>query len=229
MADAYRPWGPPPQFGTGYGSIQRKVGPGRMVLTGGGLLVVLVVVITLIAVVSRSGGLPCLRGCPPPTSQVVKAATYQNQRWGYSVPYDRAVLAINNQNSDGAEFDAKNGDGGVSFTATSGSDVNGATQKALDALPSSTFQNLRQIGPVRGAEIGLVSGQGSAWSGDYVDSSGSGATPIGVVIFSSARNGVIITVTAFGAASNDNADMPYGLAIGQELDFPVTFTRWKGQ
>lgn len=210
-------------------SERHKVGHRRMIVIGGGLLVVLVVVITLVAVVSRVVPLPCVRGCTRPGTQVVNATTYQNQRWGYSVPYDSSVLAISDQNADGAQFTSKNGDGGIAFTATSGNDAAGANQNALNALPSSTFQNLHQIGPVRGAEIGLVNGEGGAWSGDYVDPTGSGATPVSVVIFSSTRNNVTITVTAFGAASNDNADLPYGLAIGQDLDFPVTYTQWKGQ
>lgn len=206
-----------------------KVGRGRMVVIGGGMLVALVVVITLVAVVSRAVPLPCARGCTRPGTQVINAATYQNQRWGYTVPYDSSALAISSRDANGAQLTSNDGEGGIAFTATGGNDVAGANQNALNGLPSSNFQNLRQMGPVRGAEIGLVSGEGSAWSADYVDPTGSGATPVSVIVFSASRSNVTITVTAFGAASSDNADQPYGVGIGQELDFAVTYTQWKGQ
>lgn len=242
MGESYYPWGPPPPpppVSTGYSyptmpptwvpSSRRKVGHGRMLGFGGAALVVIVVVITLAAVLSRVVPLPCVRGCTRPGSQAVTGAVYQNGKWGYRVPYDSSVLSIGSQDTDGAQFNDGNGDGGIAFKASSGTDLNAANQAALNALPSSTFQNMQQIGPVRGAEIGLVNGEGTAWSGEYVDPTGSGATPIGLVVFSAAQNGVTITVTAFSAASNDNSDQPYGLVIAQDLDYPVTYTLWKGQ
>lgn len=211
-------------------STRQKLNRRRMVLVAGGLLMVLVVVITLIAVLSRITPFPCGRGCGPPSgNELITASQYSNQKWGYRVLYDSAVLSIAGQNADGVQLNTTDGTGAIQFTATPGSDVGGANQAALNTLSSSTFQNLRQIGPVRGAEIGLVQGQGTAWEGDYVDASGVTATPIGLLVFSATQNGVTITVTAFGAASNTNADLPYGLTIGKQLDFPVTNTLWKGQ
>jgi hypothetical protein len=210
-------------------SSRPKLGRRRMLGIGGGMLVVLVVLITLVAVLSRVAPLPCIRGCGRPGEQAINAATYQNQKWGYRVPYDSSVLSISDQNNDGVQFSSRDGAGSIAISATGGNDVNGANQAALNALPSSTFQNMQQIGPVRGAEIGLVNGEGTAWSGDYVDPTTGEASPIGLVVFSSSRGGATLTVTAFSAASNDNADQPYGLAIGQQLDFPVTYTLWKGQ
>ena len=238
MASRFGPWPAPPPVATGYsypvmpqfGGSRQKFNRSRMFGVGGGLLAVFVFVISLIAVLVRVIPTPCSRGCGPAGGlQVGTAQVYANQKWGYSVPYDPSAFSIGGQDSNGVTLNSSDGNGAIQFEATSGNNVNGANQAALNALPSSQFQGLHQIGPVRGAEIGLVDGQGTAYSGQYVDSSGISATPIGVVIFSATHNGVTITVTAFSAASNDNADGPYGLSIGQFLDFPVTFATWKGQ
>ena len=240
MASRYGPWGGPPPVAGGYSypvvpgfmvpGGRQKVGRGRMVGVGGGLLAVIVFVISLIAVLVRVIPTPCSRGCGPASGQqAATASVYTNPKWGYSVPYDPSVFSVGGQDQNGVTLNASNGDGAIQFEATSGNNVNAANQAALNALPSSEFQGLQQIGPVRGAEIGLVDGQGVAFSGQYVDPSGINATPVGVVVFSSTQNGVTITVTAFSSASNDNADGPYGLSIGQQLDSPVTFTTWKAQ
>lgn len=240
MASRFGPWGGPPPVASGYSypvvpgfmvpGGGQKVSRGRMVGVGGGLLALIVFVITIIAVLVRVIPTPCSRGCGPANGlQPGTESVYTSQRWGYSVPYDPSEFSVANKDSNGVTLNASNGDGAVAFTATAGNNVNSANQAALNALPSSTFQGLQQIGPVRGAEIGLVEGQGIAFSGQYVDSSGISATPVGVLVFSASQNGVTITVTAFSAASNSNKDGPYGLEIGQLLDFPVTFTTWKAQ
>lgn len=208
--------------------MQPKLSRRRLSGIGGGSLVVFVIIVTLIAVLVRVIPTNCSRGCGPATGSVVNASTYSNQKWGYTVPYDSTDFSIADQNADGATFNTRDGNGTISFAATSGTNVNGANQAALNGLPSSTFQNLQQVGPVRGAEIGLISGQGTAFTGEYVDPV-AGATPIGLAVFSASNDGVTITVTAFSAASNGNNDAPYGLTNGKQMDFLVTLMRWKGQ
>ena len=238
MASGFGSWPAPPPVATGYtypvmpnfGGGGQKFNRTRMVGVGGGLLALFVFVISLIAVLVRVIPVPCSRGCGPAGGlQLGTVQVYTNQKWGYSIPYDPAVFSIGGQDSNGVTLNSSDGNGSIQISATSGNNVNGANQAALNALPSSQFQGLQQIGPVRGAEIGLVDGQGTAYSGQYVDSSGISATPIGLVIFSATQNGVTITITAFSTASNDDADGPYGLSIGQTLDFPVTFATWKGR
>ena len=238
MASRFGSWPAPPPVATGYSypvmpnfaGGGQKFNRTRMVGVGGGLLALFVFVISLIAVLVRVIPVPCSRGCGPAGGlQLGTVQVYTSQKWGYSVPYDPSVFSVGGQDANGITLNSSDGNGSIQVSATSGNNVNGANQAALNALPSSQFQGLQQIGPVRGAEIGLVDGQGTAYSGQYVDSSGISATPIGLVIFSATQNGVTITVTAFSTASNDNADGPYGLSIGQMLDFPVTFATWKGQ
>ena len=209
---------------------RHKLGRSRLLLVAGGALAVIVILVTLVAVVSRPQRSPCGLYCGPRIgARLVNAALYKNQKWGYSVEYDSSVLTIGNQDANGAEFDATNGDGSVVFTATQGTDRGTANQNAFNALPSATFQSLQPVGPVRGAEIGLVAGEGTAYSGQFAPADGSGATPIGVVIFSSSQNNVTLTVTAFSAASDKNPDLPYGLTMAGAFDYPVTNTLWGQQ
>ncbi|MGH7685564.1 MAG: hypothetical protein ACREN2_01905 [Candidatus Dormibacteria bacterium] len=239
MASRFSPWGPqPPPVSQGYSYpvVPQFMVPGsrprlnrrRFTLFGGGGLTAIVFVITLIAVLVRVIPVPCSRGCGAGPGSQINASLYTNQKWGYTVPYDSSEFSVGDQDANGAVFNAQGGDGAISFSAASGTDLAGANQAALDALSSSSFQNLQQIGPVRGAQIGLVGGQGSGYQGNYVDSSGI-ATPIGLLVFSATQNNVTITVTAFAVVSNSNDDAPYGLKIGKELDFPVTYTAWKSR
>ena len=209
---------------------RRKLSHIRLLLLAGGALVIIVVLITLIAVLARPISRACGLFCGPHTgTRLVSMATYTNQRWGYTVEYDSSVFTIGNQDDNGAEFDSSNGDGSVLFTASSGSDLSGANQNAFNALPSASFQGMQSIGPVRGAEIGLVNGQGTAYSGQFAAADGSGASPIGATIFSASQNNVTITVTAFSGAAMDNSDQPYGLDMGEKFDYLVTQLLWKGQ
>jgi hypothetical protein len=209
---------------------RRKLGRGRLLLTAGVILVVVVVVITLVGALVRPMTNNCGLYCGPHAGpMLISSQVYQNQKWGYSVEYDSSALGVANQTDDGAEFDAGNGDGAVVFTATQGADLASANRAALDGLDGATFQNIREIGPVRGAEIGLVNGQGIAYSADFVPTDGSGASPIGLVILSATHNGMTLTATAFSGQSMDNADLPYGLDAGDLFDFPITNTLWKGQ
>ena len=117
----------------------------------------------------------------------------------------------------------------MDFTAVSGGDTAGAVKNAVNALDTSRFQNMQQIGPVRGAEIGLVQGEGSAYSASFVPPDGSGqAIPVAIVVISATQNNVTITVTAFSASDKDLRDAPYGLDRASDFDFPITNTIWKG-
>jgi hypothetical protein len=231
----------PPPVATGYSypvvptasvpAAQHKLSRTGLLLIAGGALAAVVIVVTLIAVLARPSTVPCGFYCGPPRvgTRLVSPTVYKNQQFGYSVEYDATVLTPANGNAAGTQFQAANGDGEVDFTAASGSDVNSANQTALTTFPTATFQNIQQIGPVRGAEIGFVNGQGTAYTAQFVPPNGSQAVPVSIVIFSSTQNNVTITVDAFSSQSMDIAVAPYGLAMAQVFDYPVSNTLWKGQ
>jgi len=221
-----------------YPVIQSRYVPGnqphlshlRMLALAAGAIALLVVVITAIAVLARPITQPCGISCGPHGGLRIQAASYTNQRFGYTVEYPQNVLTLAGQDQNGAQFQAADGDGEIDFTATSGSDVSGAVSAAAGNIDTSQFQNMQQIGPVRGAEIGLVLGQGTAYEASFVPPNGGGqSVPVGLVVMAASRGGVTITVTAFSALGTDVKFAPYGLDKSQLFDFPVTNTLWKGQ
>jgi len=203
----------------------------RSLLLAAAVIAIIVGVISAIVQAARPTTNPCGVACRPHTGlRLLNAATYTNQQFGYTVAYDANLLSVGNQDQNGVQLQATNGDGEIDFTATSGSDVSGAVAAEVNNLNTNQFQNMQQIGPVRGAEIGLVLGQGLAYSADFVPPDGTGqSVPVGLVVMAASQGGITITVTAFSAQSMDIQVEPYGLDVAQAFDFPVTNTIWKGQ
>ena len=171
---------------------------------------------------------PCGTTCGPRIGpRLITGALYRNQQWRYAVEYDSAAMSISGQDQNGVQLQPQDGDGEIDFSAQAGSTAGVAVQNAVNGLDSSQFQNLQQIGPVRGAEVGLVPGQGLAFAADFVPPDGSGqAVPVGIVIMAAEVRGVTITVTAFSASTSDIRDAPYGLDHSQLFDFSLTNTIW---
>lgn len=211
-------------------AAQHKLSHTRLLLLAGGAIAALVIVITLVVVVVRPTSTPCGFTCGPRIGpRLLSRSALTIDRWGYTVEYDSHALSVAGKDENGVKLQAASGDGEVDFVATSGSDTGGAVKKAVSALGSSRFQNLQQIGPVRGAEIGFVNGEGVAYSASFVPPDGGGqAVPVGIVIISAAQDGVTITVTAFSASDTEVRDAPYGLDRSSDFDFPVSNTIWKG-
>ena len=211
-------------------AVHRRLSRVRLMAVAGAALAIVVVLVSLLATAVRPTTSPCNLFCGPHIgTPLLTPSHYTNQKFGYTIDYDSTALTITNQDANGAEFDSANGDGSIVFTAAPGGDVGGANQNAVNALPSSTFQNLQAIGPVRGAEIGFVNGEGTAYSGELVPADGGSATPIGLIVMSAAHGGITITVQAFSSSSMDNQLEPYGLVMGEKFDYTVANTTWKGQ
>jgi hypothetical protein len=200
----------------------------RLFVIAGAILAVAVVLVTLIAVLARPlAPKSCGFYCGPRLGTRLQSQTvYQNQKWGYSVEYLGNVMLIAGQNQDGVQFVPADGDGEIDFAATSGSDAGAAVQTAINNLPSATFQQMTLIGPVRGAEIGFVPGQGQAYSAEFVaPGTGGSATPVSIVVMAAAHNGMTITVTAFSMQTT--MDPPFQLDKGTLFDYEASNTVWK--
>lgn len=219
-----------PVMGAGaYPGMRPRLGALRLLVIAASALAALVVLLTVVAVLVRPVAQTCGLHCGPRVGRRLLSPTaYTNQKWGFTVEYDGNAQSIGSQDADSVSLQSSNGDGEVDFSVASGSDVDRANQDALSSLPSSQFQDVQSIGPVRGAEIGFVPGQGNAYSAQFVTSDGS-AVPVGVVIFSASSGDITITVVAFSQQSNDVANAPYGLDMGQLFDYPVSNTIWSGQ
>jgi len=191
-------------------------------------IAVFVIAATVLVVNVRPTPQTCGATCGPRLGpRLITGALYRNQQWGYAVEYDSSAMSVSGQDQNGVQLQPQDGDGEIDFTARAGSDPAAAVQNAVNSLDGSEFQNMQQIGPVRGAEIGLVAGQGVAFAADFVPPDGSGqALPVGIVVMAATQRGVTMTVTAFSAATDDIRDAPYGLDHSQLFDFSVTNTIW---
>jgi len=210
-------------------------GARRMAATAGG-----VVVLALLSAVAVAAAQSFYSG-PQKGTRIAAPATYANAKWGYRVQYDPTLLRLAAQNAGGARFQPSDGDiGELDFTAASGGNLQAADQRALSALPASTYRNVRTIGPVPGAEIGFVAGVGTAYSATCPPLSSEKATsnPCTIVVISASRAGVTITVTATGIADSQplglpsgDFDAPFGLfgATAGDDDYAISNVLWKGE
>ena len=213
------------------GGMYRRPRRHRLLGVAASLLVVPVVLLTLSAVLARPQPQPCRFACAPNSGpRLLAPAVYHNAKWGYSVQYDSSALSIAGTDADGVQLTPVDGDGEIDFTAARGSDAGGMVRSLLNNVPSSTFQDQQVIGPVRGAEVGFVDGQGTALSAQFVAASGGGAAePVSFVCLAATRNGLTIGVIAFSQQELTVQNAPYGLDKGPLFDYPVSNALWPGQ
>jgi hypothetical protein len=191
-------------------------------------VVVIAGIITVIAVLARPTATPCALACGPHADTVLQSpSTYVNSAHGFSIEYpgDRLTLAIDQ--SDLVEFHS--GAGPIQFRVVQAATVDDAVTQGLNALSTSTFQDLQEIGRVRGAEIGYVPGAGTAWSATYVPPDGGGASPVRVAVLAARSAGLMVVATMFSPYDPDTAHAPYGLAGDALFDYPISNFHFPGQ
>jgi hypothetical protein len=125
-------------------------------------------VITIVAVEAKPGLRPCHFSCSsqhgPP---LIGNTVYANARFAFSIEYLAGSTTIVSSDADGVVFNV-NGSAQIQFTRSAGTDLDAAIQTAFNSIDTNIFQDLQPVGAVRGAEIGLVLGKGTAYRGNYV-------------------------------------------------------------
>jgi hypothetical protein len=210
---------------------RQKLDTKNFLLYGGIIFAGVVVIIALIAVLNKPSTTLCHFTCGPDVGPRLSAPTfYQNSSFNYRVEYDNKYFAAK-PSSSGVQLTLQGGGGGfLVYAATSGSDVNGALQKAFSGINTNAFQNITEIEPVPGAEIGLVEGDGVAYSASYVPQGGGKSIPVSIAVMASTSNNVTISVVAIDAQDfSSPTTFPLGFADGTFLDGPLTNTIWPGQ
>jgi hypothetical protein len=197
-------------------------------------LAVLVVGITAITVGLKPTLQLCHFTCGPDVGpRLLNPTAYSNSQFGYRVEYDSGEFSTASPTAAGVTFELGNigaGSGSATFTATAGSDVNAALNSALNGISSSTFQDMQEIGPVAGAEIGEVEGTGVAYSATYVPPNGGQSQPVAVVVEAATFKNMTISILAIGDQDLSQVDnLPIGLVAGQLFDEVGTNTIWPGQ
>jgi hypothetical protein len=207
-----------------------RVSSWAFVLTAGFLLFALVAIITAVVVSQTPTTSYCHFSCGPDIGpRLVDQTAYQSSEFGYRVGYE-SPFKLSSQSPSGVKLSA-DVDNFMDFSATSGSDVNAALQKAVGSLNTNEFQDLHSITTaVAGAELGYVPGSGEAFSATFVDAGSNFSEPVSVVALAASQANMTISVLAVG--SQDMAtyqDLPLGLKYGPFFDFEVSNTVWPGQ
>jgi hypothetical protein len=164
---------------------------------------------------------------PHVEAPLAAASTYVNKAHGFSIDYPAASLSVATDQSDVVEFHSKLGP--IQFKVVKASSLDAAIKDAADQLPSATFQDMEQIGPVRGAEIGYVPGKGTAWSASYAPSGGGGSSPVRIAVIAAQSHGLTLVATMFSDYDSDTAHAPYGLAGDALFDYPISNFHWPGE
>jgi hypothetical protein len=109
------------------------------------------------------------------------------------------------------------------------SSLDGAVSQAQQQLDSATFQDVQEIGPVRGAEIGYVPARGTVWSATYQPSDGGNPGPVRIAIIAAQSGGLTVVATMFSDYDSGTDHAPYGLSGDQTFDYPISGFRFPGQ
>jgi hypothetical protein len=209
---------------------QHKLRHSRFVLVAAIGFAVLVVGITAITVLTRPTLVGCHFTCGPEVGpRLLSPTAYQSSEFGYRVEYDSGIFSVASQSAAGLSLNLEQGYGlgGMDFTATAGSDVSDALDKVVSGINTNEFQDIREIEPVPGAEIGEVEGVGLAYSATLVPQNGGQSTPVSIVAMAATSNNLTISVLAIGQQDLTQVNnLPIGFADGQAFDGPVTNTIW---
>jgi hypothetical protein len=213
---------------------QQKLRHTHFIIAVAVALAVVVVGITALVVGLKPTLQLCHFTCGPDVGpRLLNPTAYANSQFGYRVEYDSSEFSLGGQTAAGVTFTlgtVAEGGGTATFTATAGSDVNAALNSAVNSIPSSTFQDIQEIGPVAGAEIGEVEGVGVAYSATFVPPNGGQSEPVAVVAEAATFKNLTISLLVAGAQDLSQVDnLPIGLDAGQLFDEVGTNTIWPGQ
>ena len=223
-----------------YPTVPRSEIPGAhhrlspLILVVVGLIVAVVIVgVSLGAASRRPAPHNCHFSCGAFTGpRLVAPNAYTSSQFGFTIEYLPDSTELADQSPTGVEFDT---DAGVIFfEGAQGTDTDGAVRDGVSNLNTAVIQDLQVVGPVRGAEIGLVPARGIAYTANFVPQGGGGAFRVGVLVMAAAQGGVTVTATMISVyyTTNDsrfNNFQPYGMIDGAKFDYPITSLRFEGQ
>ena len=218
----------PPYGAVPHSRVPRRLGDRRVRLLAIVAVVVIAAVVSAVAVLVRPTTQPCGLVCGPQVAAPTNAAaTYTNAAHGFSIEYPPGALQVAIDQSDLVEFQSSGGP--IEFQVVSAASLDDAVSQAMQALPSSSFQDLQEVGPVRGAEIGYVPGRGTVWSATYAGAGSSGSVPVRVAIIAAQAKGLMVVATMFSDYDSDTAHAPYGLSADAIFDYPLSNFHFPGQ
>ncbi len=158
---------------------------------------------------------------------------FVDTKWGFIVDYSATQLTINqpDPSSSSADFLAQDQSGNtvgeILITAMAATNTSQAVRKALGDFSSNQFQDITEVEPVPGAEIGLIPAVGNGYTANLVSTSGSSGNPVGIVIVA-ATHGNTTLVAEMWCETNTSGDAPFYLATDQSFDYVLTNLHFQG-
>jgi len=218
----------PPYGAVPHAHVPRRLADRRVRILAAGAVAAVTAAVSLVAVLVRPTTQACGFYCGPHVEAPLRAAaTYVNSAHGFSIDYSPDDLQVSTDQPDLVEFQAVNG-GPIGFRVVQAASLDAAVTQAMRRLPSSSFQDLQEVGPVRGAEIGYVPGKGTVWSATYYPSDGGGSSPVRIAVIAAQSNGLMVVSTMVSAYDAGNDHAPYGLSDDNVFDYPVSNFHFPG-
>ena len=218
----------PPYAAVPPAQVRSRLGAHRVRALAITAVVAVAGIVSAVAVIARpSPPQPSGYYCGPQVEAALPApATYTNQAHGFSIDYLPTQLKVATQDPDVVEFHSNAGP--ISFKVVSAASLDDAVSTAMGDLSTATFQEMQEVGPVRGAEIGYVPGKGTVWSATYVPSGGGGKSPVRIAIIAAQSKGMTVVATMFSDYDSATAHAPYGLSGDSIFDYPVSNFHFPG-
>ena len=198
------------------------------ILIAGGLIAILVVVglvVGGIAVsqIARGTHAECTVNCPPKfVSPLPEQASFTSTAYKFQVNYS-SRWTVRDRSATGITLGTRVGR--VQVTGIKGSSPEQAIQATITGLPSSEWQGVTLVGPLRGAHLGEVNGAGAIYAANLLGTSQT-ATKVRIAVIAATKGGVTVVVLASDPA--DTKGSPNGFPEGQEVDYMCTEFVWGG-
>jgi hypothetical protein len=176
----------------------------------------------------------CVLNCPPPVAHATSDdfASPDERAFhspaGFDVSYPTS-WKVHGSGRGGVSLDTDDG-GFFEVRPATGAGLAQLIVSRVRALDPQTFPDLKPLGPIRGAQIGGVSGVGTLYGGTMVPGGGGGsAQRVRFAIIAAERNGLAVVVTAADWYDRSVTDqIPTGMPNAQSLDYALTEFRWPG-
>ena len=214
------PSAPPPQIPT---AGHYRLAPA---LIAGGLIVVLIVVAVVVGGIAASqfasgNHSTCTANCSPKfVAPLAEEASWRSSAYKFQVNYSSA-WTIRSEDANGVVLGTKLGY--VSVVGSRGSNTDQVLQSTVAALPSSQFQDVTAVSPLKGAHVGNQDGVGEIYSASFVGTSQTAAKVRFAVIVASQHN---VTIAVFALNPSDVKNSPNGMPEGQAFDYLCTEIVW---
>jgi hypothetical protein len=189
-----------------------------------GIVLLGAVVLTVVAIALTTPVKPtCTVHCGPTTAQVEAGPnTYRNPNFKYEVDYP-STWKLASSDSSGATFETRLKGIFVVASEKAGRQETDLVQAMVDNLPSTYWQSIQPIGPIRGAHIGFQSGTGQYFSANFQPKGGQ-AVKVRIAVIASTKNGVSVAVMGIDPA--DTKNFPSGIPEGSTMDYILSQFRW---